>query len=279
MPVVSIVNMKGGVAKTTLAVNLADSLVRREECRVLLVDLDPQFNATQALITPEDYVARRKAGGHTILDVFDDAPAPIISAVTDHKSPGPVALKDLKPWTIKEGLDLLPGALELYRLEMGGGQGREQRLKRFLEETKANETYDFVIVDTPPTPSHWMMAALLASDAYLVPVKSEPLSRTGIDLLKGVIDRCSQNFGHPIDCLGVVLTIVEANTNVFRDAKAVLDADPVWSGKRFNNYLPKRTAVAAGQGNQQLILDLADTEIRRGLVGITQEFLEKTDVS
>ena len=72
MPVVSVVNMKGGVAKTTLAINLADVLVRREDCNVLLVDLDPQFNATQALISPEEYVARRLAGGHTIVDVFDN---------------------------------------------------------------------------------------------------------------------------------------------------------------------------------------------------------------
>ena len=70
MSVISVVNMKGGVAKTTLAINLADVLVRREDCAVLLIDLDPQFNATQALFSPEDYVARRQAGGHTIVDVF-----------------------------------------------------------------------------------------------------------------------------------------------------------------------------------------------------------------
>jgi chromosome partitioning protein len=277
MPVICVVNMKGGVAKTTLAINLADVLVRREDCKVLLVDLDPQFNATQALIAPEDYVARRQAGGHTIVDVFDDAPAPPISAIAPAIRSA-AALGDIKPWHVKEGFDILPGALELYRLEMGGGQGREQRLKRYLEEIDAANTYDFVIIDTPPTPSHWMMAALLASTGYIVPVKAEPLSRTGIDLLKGVIDRCSQNFGHPIKCYGLVLTIVEVNTNVFRDAKALLDGDPVWRGKRFENSLPKRTAVAAAQGNQQLILDLPDDVVKRALTGIGQEFLARVDV-
>lgn len=276
MPVIAVVNMKGGVAKTTLAINLADVLVRREDRKVLLIDLDPQFNATQALIAPEDYVARRQAGGHTIVDVFDDAPAPSISAVA-HSSRSATALKDIKPWQVKEDFDILPGALELYRLEMGGGQGREQRLRRYLEEIDAENVYDFVIIDTPPTPSHWMMAALLASTGYIVPVKAEPLSRTGIDLLKGVIDRCSQNFGHPIACCGLVLTIVEVNTNVFRDAKALLDGDPVWNGKRFENSLPKRTAVAAAQGQQQLILDLADDVVKRALTGIGQEFLERME--
>jgi chromosome partitioning protein len=276
MPVVSVVNMKGGVAKTTLAINLADVLVRREDCTVLVIDLDPQFNATQALISPEDYVARRQAGGHTIVNVFDDAPAPTISAIA-HASKPALALKDIAPWKVKESFDILPGALELYRLEMGGGQGREQRLKRYLQEIDAENAYDFVIIDTPPTPSHWMMAALLASTGYIVPVKAEPLSRTGIDLLKGVIDRCSQNFGHPITCYGLVLTIVEINTNVFRDAKALLDNDQLWQGKRFENVLPKRTAVAAAQGQQQLILDLPDDVVKRALTGIGQEFLERVN--
>ncbi|RWO64080.1 MAG: ParA family protein [Mesorhizobium sp.] len=203
MTVVSVVNMKGGVAKTTLATNLADALVRRENCTVLLVDLDPQFNATQCLLSGEEYIRRRKAGGHTIVNIFDDSPPPVVSAVLDDTPPPKLELKDIKPWSIKKGLDLIAGDLELYRLEMGAGQGREQRLRRYLEEIKADEIYDFVIIDTPPTPSHWMMAALLASSGYLVPVKPEPLSRTGIDLLRGVVERCSNNHGHWSAPLGV----------------------------------------------------------------------------
>ena len=276
MTVVSVVNMKGGVAKTTLATNLADALVRREDCKVLVVDLDPQFNATQCLLSGQEYVRRRKAGGHTILNVFDDNPASVVSAVIDQGQPPTLALEDIKPWAIKPGLDLLPGDLELYRLEMGAGQGREQRLRRFLEAIKANEVYDFVVIDTPPTPSHWMMAALLASSGYIVPVKPEPLSRTGIDLLRGVVDRCASNHGHSIECLGVVLTIVETGTIVFREAVEFLDKNAVWKGKRFRNSLPKRTQLAAKQGNQQLILDLPDTALKTQLVGIARQFMEVT---
>jgi chromosome partitioning protein len=169
VPVISIVNMKGGVAKTTLATNLANVFVEREDCNILLVDLDPQFNATQCLISGEDYVARIAEGQSTIVAIFDDAPPAIVSAVTANRPPAKTELKDIKPWNIKPRFDLIPGDLELYRLEMGGGQGREQRLKRYLEAINAKEIYDFVIIDTPPTPSHWMMAALLASDGYLVP--------------------------------------------------------------------------------------------------------------
>jgi chromosome partitioning protein len=275
MPIVSVVNMKGGVAKTTLATNLADALVRREDCSVLLVDLDPQFNATQCLVSGESYVERRKNGALTIVSVFDDTPPPTVSAVTGTHPVNPIALADIEPWNIKEGYDLLAGDLELYRLEMGGGQGREFRLKRYLDAIKAQDTYDFVLIDTPPTPSHWMIAGLLASQSYVVPVKPEPLSRTGVDLLRGVVERCSQNYNHPLECVGVVLTIVETNTIVYREAKDFLDTNPVWVGKRFENALPKRTALAAAQGNQQLILDLPDESTKLALAGITREFLEK----
>jgi chromosome partitioning protein len=199
--------MKGGVAKTTLATNLADVLVR-EDCNILLVDLDPQFNATQCLVSGEEYVVGISKGQSTIVAIFDDAPPAIVSAVNPNRSQAKTELKDIKPWNIKRGFDLVPGDLELYRLEMGGGHGREQRLKRYLEAINAKDIYDFVIIDTPPTPSHWMMAALLASDGYLVPVKPEPLSRTG-DLLRGVVERCSQNFGHPIECWASCLLLLK----------------------------------------------------------------------
>lgn len=276
MAVISVVNMKGGVAKTTLATNLADALARRHQAKVLLIDLDPQFNATQCLVSPENYVKFRAAGNPTIVNVFDDTPAPV-SAVKPNGGSSVVALKDIKPWRVKERFDLIPGDLELYRLEMGNGQGREQRLRRYLEAIKANEIYDFVIIDTPPTPSHWMMAALLASEGYIVPVKPEPLSRTGIDLLRGVVERFSQNFGHPIECLGVILTIVETNTVVYRDAVRFLDSNPVWKGKRYASSLPKRTNLARAQGRQALILDLDDADLKRGIAGIAKEFAGKFD--
>ena len=265
MPVVSVVNMKGGVAKTTLAVNLADNLARREQCSVLIIDLDPQFNATQCLLNGEDYVARRQSGGATIVSIFDDSPPVSISPVVGTKVATHQTLSEIKPWAVKKNLDLIPGDLELYRLEMGGSQGREMRLKRYIEATKANDKYDYILIDTPPTPSHWMTAALLASSCYIVPVKPEPLSRTGVDLLKSVVDRCSQNFAHSIECIGVVLTIVESNTIVFRDAKQFFDDNAVWRGKRFSNNLPKRTKIASAQGSQRMILDLDDADAKLAL--------------
>lgn len=278
MPIVSFVNMKGGVAKTTLATNVADALVRRFDKSVLLIDLDPQFNATQCTVDGDDYVAWRNKGGHTILNVFDDNPASALSLASGTKAVAATKLSDIKLMPLKEGLDLLVGDLELHRLDVGGGNGREQRLRRFLEAIKAEERYDCVIIDTPPTPSAWMMSGLLASTHYIVPVKPEPLSRTGIDLLRSVIQRVSENHGHPLECLGVVLTIAEENTIVYRETKTFLDTSALWKGRRFPDALPKRTAIARAQGNQNMILDIDDSLAKSALVKITAEFCKRLSI-
>lgn len=275
MKTIAMVNMKGGVAKTTLATNLAHCLARRHDKRVLLIDIDPQFNATQCVFSGVDYIKRRDAGGHTILHVFDDSEHTTVSPVTGKTVKSTIKLEEIQPWETPRGFDIVPGDLELYRLDMGAGQGREQRLKRFLTKINAAAKYDFVIIDTPPTPSAWMISALLASDAYLVPVKPEPLSRVGIDLLRGVINRCSENHGHDIACLGVVLTSVDERTRVFDDAKVFLDGNAAWKGKRFAAHLPHRTRIARDQGHQLLILNSNVDDAKTALTRITSEFLTR----
>lgn len=276
--IVCFVNMKGGVGKTTLAVNVADALNRRHDLRVLLIDLDPQFNATQCLYSGEEYVELRAAGGHTIVDVFNENPSPAVSPVRGSVSKAGASLDSIKPWVIRPGFDIVPGDLEIYRVDMGSGQGKELRLKRYVEKLRAKDLYDVIIIDTPPTPSHYMMAALLASKYYLVPVKPEPLSRVGIDLLRGVIDRTSENHGHDIECIGVVVTLADARTRVYADALEFLDKNALWKDKRYKGVLPHRTAVAREQGNQTLILDIGEADSMRALTTITNELTSRLGI-
>jgi chromosome partitioning protein len=275
--VISFVNMKGGVAKTTLAVNVADCLVRRHGARVLIADLDPQFNATQTLISGSEYVQRLESGGHTIVQVFDDLARPLASTVTGSGVHQPTSMDQIKPWQVRDSLFLLPGHLELHRLEMGGGQGRENRLRRFVEIQRKNDRFDYVIVDTPPTPSAWMSSALIASDFYVVPVKPEPLSATGIDLLRAVVSRVEENYALNISCAGLVLTMAEQQTIVYKQTLEFLDGNPYWKGRRFRNALPKRTLVARMQGEQRLILDSDDSELLLALTGITNELVQAVE--
>lgn len=274
MPVISFVNMKGGVAKTTLAVNVADFLARRNNEKVLLIDLDPQFNATQCLVNPEEYVKKLAANEHTIYTIFDDNPPAVIDPVSGNKAQKPVELKTIKPWKISPNLDLIPGNLELYRLDVTG-QGRELLLRRYLEESEAHKHYAYILIDTPPTPSNWMMSALLASECYVIPVRPDPLSRTGIDLLWGVVNRCTRNFGHKIECLGVVLTMVESGTVVLRDSIEFLDNNAKWKGKRFPSLFSKKTMIAREQAQQKLIYDINNPEMNLEMANIVRELQER----
>jgi chromosome partitioning protein len=267
--------MKGGVGKTTLAVNVADCLNRRHDQRVLLIDLDPQFNATQCLYSGERYVELRDAGGHTIVNVFSETTTPFISPVKGEIAKAGTPLDAIEPWAYRQGFDIIPGDLEIYRIDMASGQGKELRLRRYLEKLERKKLYDFVIIDTPPTPSHYMMAALLASKYYFVPVKPEPLSRVGIDLLRGVIDRSSENHGHDIECIGVVVTLADVRTRVYNDALAFLDNNALWKDKRYKAVLPHRTAVAREQGNQSLILDIGERDSMFALTQITSELMSR----
>jgi chromosome partitioning protein len=266
--------MKGGVAKTTLGINLADCLVRRHSAKVLIVDVDPQFNATQCLMHPSDYVSHLKAGSDTIINVFDRAKRPVSSAVKGAKAVEPKGLEAIKTVNIKDGLDLLPGNLELYRLEMAPGEGRENRLNSYLSKLAQDEIYDYVIVDTPPTPSVWMTSALIASNFYLIPVKADPLSLTGIDLLRSIIEEKVENFGLTIQCAGLVLTITEPNTTVYIEARSALMSDPHWKNFLYKATLPKRTKIARQQINRMQILDGDCFDARTALTSITNEFLK-----
>ena len=275
LKVVSFVNMKGGVAKTTLSVNFADCISRRHDLKVLLIDIDPQFNATQCLLSGDEYKEKREKYFHTIVDIFDDSPRPIPDSVNGVSMSEPLDIENIKPWQINDRFFILPGALELHRLDMAGGQGRENRLKIYTEHLRQNKEFDVIVIDTPPTPSAWMSAALIASDYYIVPVKPEPLSATGIDLLKSIINMIKKNYSLKLKCAGVVLTIAEKHTIVFDDAIEFIDNNKFWKGKRLKRHLPKRTIVARKQGEQGLILDINDDELKLSLAMITNEIVDR----
>ncbi|WP_251237938.1 ParA family protein [Brevibacillus borstelensis] len=275
MKVISLINMKGGVAKTTLSVNIADYLYRRHNKKVLLIDVDPQFNATQCLMSPDEYVEYINQGRDTIVNVFDRNFRPTISFTEGSGITTPKKLEEIEPYQVKQGFKLLPGALDLYKLEMAPGEGREYRIKNYLNTVK--DKYHYIIIDTPPTPSVWMTSALLASDHYLIPVKPDPISMTGIDLLNGIISEKTENFGMKINCCGVVLTVIEENTIVYKNAIGNLDSADRWKGKRFSKGLPKRITLARKQLEQKMILDLDDSLLKSNLASIVNELIERTD--
>ena len=266
--------MKGGVAKTTLTANIADCLNRRHDARVLVVDVDPQFNATQCLLEPEKYIDHVTEGGCTIIDVFDRKSRASVGVVDGERVEETRELDQIEPVEIREGMDLLPGALDLFRLEMAPGEGRENRLKRYFATLE--DQYDYILIDTPPTPSVWMTSALIASNYYVIPVRPDPISLTGIDLLRNIVKEKSDNFDLKTRCAGVVLTVVEENTNVYKRARSNLEAHDFWSSKLFRHHLKKRVAIATNQLKQETIMETGDVDAVRELALITRELISRT---
>lgn len=271
MPVISFANMKGGVGKTTLAVNVAYCLSQRMNKKVLLIDIDPQFNATQCFLSGEQYIKVLQSGQNTIYHLFrQDKDDMIPNVVTGEKLTLGIN-RDKLIYKFSEKIDLVLGDLNLYRIEAAPGMAYERLLKNFLERDKLIETYDYVLIDCPPTPSIWMISGLLASSHYLIPIKPEPLSTYGIDIFSGVVNRVVQNHGHDIKCAGVLLTMSEGNTLVYKDTIDMLNNNERWQDKVFTYELEKRTAISRQQKKQKFMLDEAKT--KQIIVNITQEFI------
>lgn len=271
---ISFINMKGGVGKTTLSTNVAHCLATRENSRVLVVDIDPQFNATQCFFSGDTYFDYLKNKGKTILDLFQGNVVNI-STVDGVTGDGNLTYADIAPYKISENLYILPGNLKLFQIEINAGSGKENRLKKYLDAIDRMYHFDYVIIDTPPTPSIWMVSALLASDYYIIPVKPDPLSYTGIDLLQNIILQKKEDLDLNIQCMGVVLTMVEGNTTVFKKCVKVIGNNKRLRNLLYQKYLEKRTNVPKFQLSQQFILDQPSNDIKLSLVGIVQEMISR----
>lgn len=277
MKTISFVNMKGGVGKTTLALNVADCLARTHNKKVVVIDVDPQFNATQCLFTGEEYVGLLKKGADTVLNVFDTEIKPIASAITGASQAEPKELCDIQ--LQKKGLLwTLPGNIDLYRLEMTTGEGREFAIQRLVEENLEPAGFDYAIIDTPPTPSVWMTSALIASDYFVIPVKPDPLSLIGIDLLRTIIERRRKSYGLRLKCLGLTFTMVERpDSIVFTNARENLAGNAYWKKYVMMPYLAKRSELAKQQLTQPFILKMDDFEQRANLTKLVEAFLEEIE--
>lgn len=272
MKTISLINMKGGVGKTTLTINLAHFLSTRDNLKVLIVDIDPQFNSTQCLFSGQEYVDYLKNNNDTIINIFDDSVKSKLSTVKGNLKEVAKELKDIKPFHFTDNLHILPGNLELYKLDMASGTGREMRLKQYLREINKKNNYDFVFIDTPPTPSVWMTSALIASQYYLIPVKPDPISFVGIDLLENIIDQKRDSYDLSIQCIGLVMTMIDRiDSTIFRDANAYVKKNKKWSPLLYKKHLPKRAEIAKLQLQKQFILNSNNTDIKTALAGIVSE--------
>jgi chromosome partitioning protein len=199
--VVSMINMKGGVGKTTLAMQLAHA-ADKGDLKVLAVDLDPQSNLSQALMGPQDYVAHLRANRPTVAQILDDyVPAGGSSSAPRRLEIDKVILKGVGYWS-KSTLDLVPSRLELSRT-LKNPTGKERRLAKALAQVE--DQYDLIIIDCAPTESILTDAAYFASRYAIVPIKPEFMATIGLPLLARSLSEFQlENEDHEIEIAGLV---------------------------------------------------------------------------
>jgi len=216
--IIAIANQKGGVGKTTTAVNLAAALARTPK-RVLLVDLDPQGNATMG-----SGIDKRELRASTTDVLLEEMHAQ--SAIV--KTP--------------EDFDLLPGNIDLTaaEIELMDEEGREQRLKRALEPLRGD--YDFIIVDCPPALSLLTLNALTAADSILVPMQCEYYALEGLSALLQTIDALKQRLNPALEIEGVLRTMFDVRNNLANAVSAELTTH--FGDKVFRTIVPRNVRLA-----------------------------------
>lgn len=204
----ALINMKGGVGKTTLAVNLAHACYKRGQ-RVLLVDLDPQFNATQYLMTYDAYETHKKAHG-TVADILCDYGKnrmPLTGKAAAKKDP--LAITASVGGSGKGTLRILPSQLELSKA-IKNPQSVEYRLEKYLKQL--DKHFDRVFIDCAPTDTVLTASALTAAHCVLVPIKPDRFSILGYEMVKQLIEDFRRDYPDPnkVTDLGVVFTLCSA---------------------------------------------------------------------
>ena len=237
--VISIINMKGGVGKTTLSIGIADYLAEIGK-KILLIDADPQFNATQAMIDcykNEDkdyeseenfYTTKVLPQEKTIYRLFK----PQTDMMHSYNTP---AANDFIV-NLKENLDMLCGDLNLVLVNKVSDHTFVRRIRNFIEDNSLRDEYDYVIIDCPPTLTIYTDSALMASDYYLIPNRIDRYSIVGIDSLQKAVKNLIREERISLKCIGLVYTMVRNSAKQerirvnFESKKAVNDID-IFSAK------------------------------------------------
>ncbi len=206
MTVISFANMKGGVGKTTLCVNLAFEIFSRGN-KVLIVDNDPQFNATTALLKPKQYINFVLKGERkSIYEIYEKPPR--VGGSRAKINPNDFFIRTWYRVSNKEiRLDLIPSRIELYET-LRNPSHKEYKLDKFLKN-HASE-YDYIFIDCPPTPSILTLSAFAASDYVIIPAKPDYFSTLGLPQFLGTLEDFKNDLHdeHDISPLGVIFTDV-----------------------------------------------------------------------
>ena len=230
--VIAIANQKGGVGKTTTAVNLAACLAQKGR-KVLMLDEDPQGNATSGLGFDKRDIKKC---------VYD-------TLIND------VPMKDVLLHSDYENLDVIPATIQLAgaEIELVSLMNREGRLKNALERVKHD--YDYVLIDCPPSLGLLTINALTAANSVLVPIQCEFYALEGVSQLMNTIKLVQRNLNPALKLEGVLMTMFDQRTNLSSDV--VGEVRKYFNTKMYNTIIPRnvRLSEAPSHGQPVIVYD------------------------
>jgi chromosome partitioning protein len=234
--VICIANQKGGVGKTTTAVNLSAALAVFEK-RTLLVDCDPQANATSGVGIEKSEIEQNLYHGML----------------------GRAGAKNLIVNSEIETLKVIPSDTDLigFEIEMMASTDREKRLKRLIAELE--NSFDYIILDCPPSLSLLTVNALTAADSLLIPLQCEYYALEGLGQLLNTVDRIKRSLNPELDITGILMTMFDRRTNL--SYQVAEEAEKYFKNLVFKTMVPRniRLSEAPSFGKPILLYDAMST--------------------
>lgn len=250
--IISVVNQKGGVGKTTSAINISAYLAKKG-FTTLLVDLDPQSNSTSGLGVYPEKIKK---------STYD--------AIIDHITPEEVVFN-----TDYEGLDLLPSSEKLSgaEVELVAGFKREYRLKKILDKLK--EYYDYILIDCSPALGLLTINALTATTEVLIPLQCEYYALEGVARLLNTVELVRHNLNKDLEISGVVLTMY-SRTRL--SIQAVKEIKKYFYGKVFKTIIPRNVRLAEAPSYGKPIMEYAPGCVgAKAYENLTKELIERNN--
>ena len=232
--VIAVANQKGGVGKTDLTVNLSCQFAAAGK-RVLLIDMDPQANATDYLVSPE---------------------TPIEKSTADLLIDDSISLQDILIKECRENLDVAPadGDLSACQIRLANDINMQFKLKKKLKEMKEERSYDYVLIDTPPSLGILTVNTLTASTEVLIPVQTQYFAMDGVVQLLETVRKVKEDLNPDLSIMGAVLTMYDRRTILSREVASRVRHE-FNEGRVYSTVIPVNVRLAEAPSYHKSIFE------------------------